>query len=1174
MTRQVALVIAFLGLLAGLSSLGAQTRDMKPEDFRDNWRWRQFDEDIFGHDVTALAHDHDGDLYAGLANTSMFRYDGYRWTRISLDPAADPSDLDPIRRIIISGKGTDNTRLYAISDRGLWRLEGDLYLVHPGKISLAAASHDGGVFIIDAVGKVLKVDKDGSLRPHDDPGQRKYPSANDFLIDVNRVHWLAANDGLHRREPARGTSGWREDARLPGRVKGTRCLQILSVPYVFAKNPGLLREKSAETPELWALFEISPGERELLRRYPSTEDTWIPVSFDGETPNVASVSRDILGNYYLIDDSGRLYFSRDAQKFEKLELGDLGIAAESVGFGIQDSHGFNWFTYRLSSQRGGVASFNSRSDRWIHIPFDGDSVRNIRALLTVREDHGGETIWAGCEDGLYSSSGGEPFTRIPSQMLKGVSTLARDKWNRIWAGSENGFRGAYYIDAEGHPWVYEGFKLQSSDKTSQNIKRIVQGVGSKLWFMPVETAANPSDTYTVFWFSGNVHLGGAIREEIPLGEHTVTQAFDLAETQTGDLILATDKGLFSKSGKVWTEEDGLKSARISHVLEAPDSSIWLCYFLGLGVARIAPDGRVQHFDESDGLPSNRVWSITSTGGGGDGADAFVWLGTQSGIARFDGSTWYGYPVPGLKGMAGCTLTRSVAQDRTVYLGTFDQGAYRLHLDDRRRPRVYPPGYERIASKWAENVYRFTLHGWDFEEQTPSDELLFRYRLGGGQWSPFSTERTVVLRDVEPGELVFAVEARDLDNKQSQPVLIKFPVPRAFLATPWIFWPAVVLGGLLLLALVYVTWKSIARWRDPLRKASHGFENATASAFVLDLDGRVVSYNPAAIQTLRLEDLTDSLMGLPAHAIAALPGADVRRLVQSVLSGRAERAELEEFEDATGRILRLHVVPVQGRLPRSPVRGAILLVDDCTQSARERATRRRRQRMGAVQDLAGRIHAHIEASLERISSELERLAGASESPTRSEWDSLEKQSELLADLAGSLRHFVGRDGGADRIEMSTVEILEGLMGGSANGTGILPSQVRVDYRAQPGLWNVRIEREAIGKAIEAVLRNAADAMPEGGSVTVRLSNLQLDDPVADLSPGRYVEMSVQDTGPGIDSIQLERIFDPLFTTKARSDHRGLGLSFAYGAVRRHGGDMQVRSESGAGTTVRILLPAHG
>jgi PAS domain S-box-containing protein len=143
---------------------------------------------------------------------------------------------------------------------------------------------------------------------------------------------------------------------------------------------------------------------------------------------------------------------------------------------------------------------------------------------------------------------------------------------------------------------------------------------------------------------------------------------------------------------------------------------------------------------------------------------------------------------------------------------------------------------------------------------------------------------------------------------------------------------------------------------------------------------------------------------------------------------------------------------------------------------------------------------------------------------------------------------------------------------------LREDITITIAMEDELWSAIADPVQLESAILNLALNSQDAMPNGGTLNISTANVQLDEKYSDASPevtpGRYVSVTVTDDGVGMTPEVRDRVFEPFFTTKDVGKGSGLGLSMVYGFVKQSNGHVTIYSEVALGTTVRIYLPAVG
>ncbi len=239
--------------------------------------------------------------------------------------------------------------------------------------------------------------------------------------------------------------------------------------------------------------------------------------------------------------------------------------------------------------------------------------------------------------------------------------------------------------------------------------------------------------------------------------------------------------------------------------------------------------------------------------------------------------------------------------------------------------------------------------------------------------------------------------------------------------------------------------------------------------------------------------------------------------------------------------------------------------------------RQSRKMEAVGQLTGGIAHDFNNMLQAISGSLElihRRIGQDRSEEAARFvDSARRTVERAAALTGRLLAFARRQSLQPRPVMIDA-LVEGMADLFHQTVGV---GVTVELDLKDGTWLVRCDPSQLENALLNLVINSRDAMPDGGRLVIATRDVRLANQEVvgqdGAHAGEYVEISVTDTGVGMDDVTRELAFDPFFTTKPLGQGTGLGLSQLYGFVRQSSGVIAIESAVGEGTTVRISLPRH-
>ncbi len=370
-------------------------------------------------------------------------------------------------------------------------------------------------------------------------------------------------------------------------------------------------------------------------------------------------------------------------------------------------------------------------------------------------------------------------------------------------------------------------------------------------------------------------------------------------------------------------------------------------------------------------------------------------------------------------------------------------------------------------------------------------------------------------------------------------------------------------GLILAAVFVAAWVAVAAAQRARRRIAASevhyrglFESAGDGIAVLDEAGVILQANARLADLLGApqdrivgRQLGEFYAGTPASGAPTVTGE------YAAAMGGAVRQLSQRLRVADGRLVDVNITFARIDAPFGPVVQAI--IRDLTEHRALERHRVQEQRLDAMARLAGGL-AHQFNNLLAVHKELDQIL-----------DAARRGCELTKELL--------RFGERDTITPQptpAAQILESLV---ALARSTFPAEVAIEMRAPADLPAILGDADYLVQAGVQLLLNARQAMRGlSGDRLVLSATAEVvdttDKPWAGARPGRYVRISVTDTGQGMDPATVERVFEPFFSTRPLHEASGLGLATVYRAVKAHGGAIGIESAPGRGTTVHLLIPA--
>jgi PAS domain S-box-containing protein len=362
-----------------------------------------------------------------------------------------------------------------------------------------------------------------------------------------------------------------------------------------------------------------------------------------------------------------------------------------------------------------------------------------------------------------------------------------------------------------------------------------------------------------------------------------------------------------------------------------------------------------------------------------------------------------------------------------------------------------------------------------------------------------------------------------------------------------------------------------RAEEQIREQAALLDQAQDAILVRDLDQRILYWNKGAENIYGWT--AAEAVGKNAYQLLfnqPSPQFDQARLV--VVETGEWKGELRQIRRDGEEIIvesRWTLVRDEKDQPKS-----ILVINtDVTEKKRMESQFLRAQRMESIGTLAGGIAHDLNNVLSPILMAIDMLRLKTTDEASRKWlDVLRTNAERGGNMVRQVLSFArGVEG--ERVSLQPKHLIKEMVKILRE---TLPKSIEISFHIPNDLWIISADATQMHQVLMNLCVNARDAMPEGGSISIKAENALVDENYArmhlEAKPGRFVMISVSDTGPGMSPEIQSRIFEPFFTTKEMTKGTGLGLSTALTIVKSHGGFINVYSELHKGSQFTLYLPA--